>query len=327
VSAHPAIAAAAPSVAAHQPVLLDEAVDALRVLPQGTYLDGTFGRGGHARAILKRLGERGRLLLMDADPEAIGVAREQFGSDARVAIRHGNFAAMGEWDETSAGLDGVLLDLGVSSPQLDVAGRGFSFSNDGPLDMRMNPQAGQSAAQWLNEADEHAIAGVLWRYGEERASRRIARAIIARRARAPVTRTAELAGLIAGVMPRGAGKVHPATRSFQAIRIHVNQELAALERGLDAACEALHAGGRLVVISFHSLEDRISKQFMRARAQPPPAHRRLPHVGGFTPTLRLVGPARRAGEVELAANPRARSAVLRVAEKLPLAGVSAGGRA
>jgi len=308
--------AAVPASAAHLPVLFAEAMDGLRVREGGTYLDGTFGRGGHARGVLQRLGTTGRLLLMDADPEAIACAQQTLGADARVCIRHGNFAALGDWEQTAAGLDGVLLDLGVSSPQLDVAERGFSFSQDGPLDMRMNPDTGESAADWLNRADADAISDVLWRYGEERASRRIARAIVARRAHAPLTRTAELAELIASVVPRGGSKTHPATRSFQAIRIHVNRELDALERGLNAAHAALRAEGRLVVISFHSLEDRITKQFMRARAVPPPARRRLPQVGGFVPSLRLVGPARTAGAGERAANPRARSAVLRVAEKL-----------
>jgi len=307
---------AVPTSATHLPVLFSEVMEGLRVRAGGAYLDGTFGRGGHARGVLQRLGAAGRLLVMDADPEAIACARQTLGADARVCIRHGNFAELGDWGQTATGLDGILLDLGVSSPQLDAAERGFSFSQDGPLDMRMNPGAGESAADWLNRADADAIAEVLWRYGEERASRRIARAIIVRRTRAPLTRTAELAELIASVVPRGGSKTHPATRSFQAIRIHVNRELDALERGLNAAHAALRTEGRLVVISFHSLEDRITKQFMRARAVPPPARRRLPETGGFVPSLRLIGPARTAGAGERAANPRARSAVLRVAEKL-----------
>ena len=296
-------------------------MEGLRVVQDGTYLDGTFGRGGHARGVLQRLGGGGRLLLMDKDPEAIAVAEREFGADARVAIRRGSFGDLGLWDAAQAGLDGVLLDLGVSSPQLDVAERGFSFGKDGPLDMRMDPDAGESAAQWLARADEREIADVLWTYGEERMSRRIARAIVARRAERPLQRTAELAELIASVVPRtrhaGSGKeIHPATRSFQAIRIHVNRELDDLERGLDAAHATLKPGGRLAVISFHSLEDRIVKRFITAQAKAPPGNRRLPEATAFVPTLRMVGDATRARADELAGNPRARSAVLRVAERL-----------
>lgn len=299
----------------HLPVMFGQVMDGLRVRGDGTYLDGTFGRGGHARGVLQRLGDGGRLLLMDKDPEAIRTAERAFGADPRVAIRRGSFAALGDWDAVRAGLDGVLFDLGVSSPQLDVAERGFSFGRDGPLDMRMDPDSGESAAQWLARADEREIADVLWRYGEEKQSRRIARAIVARRAAAPLTRTAELAELIAATVPRGAQKIHPATRSFQAIRIFVNRELDDLERGLDAALAALRPGGRLVVISFHSLEDRIVKRFIAGHAKAPPANRRLPVEIAFVPTLKIVADAQKADEAELAANPRARSAVLRVAEK------------
>nr|WP_281289279.1 16S rRNA (cytosine(1402)-N(4))-methyltransferase RsmH [Luteimonas wenzhouensis] len=304
---------------AHLPVMFEQVMEGLRVLEDGTYLDGTFGRGGHARGVLERLGSGGRLLLMDKDPEAIAEAGRAFGADARVAIRRGSFADMGAWDLARQGLDGVLLDLGVSSPQLDVAERGFSFGKDGPLDMRMDPDSGESAAQWLARADEREIADVLWTYGEERMSRRIARAIVARRRERPLTRTAELAELVASVVPRGRGDIHPATRTFQAIRIHVNRELEDLERGLGAAHDALRPGGRLAVISFHSLEDRIVKRFIAARAKAPPGNRRLPEATGFVPTLRPVGGARKADEAEVAANPRARSAVLRVAERLPSA--------
>ena len=304
---------------AHLPVLFAEVMDGLAVERDGTYLDGTFGRGGHARGVLQRLGPQGRLLVMDKDPEAIAVAMQMADADARLAWRRGSFAGLADWPATSAGLDGVLLDLGVSSPQLDVATRGFSFGKDGPLDMRMDPESGESAAEWLARASEKEIADVLWAHGEERQSRRIARAIVARRAVEPLVRTAQLADLIASVMPRGDSKTHPATRSFQAIRIHVNRELADLEAGLDAALTRLKPGGRLAVISFHSLEDRIVKQFMAKHAKAPPANRRMPVEVAFTPTLRLVGGARKAGEAELAANPRARSAVLRVAEKLGVA--------
>ncbi len=306
----------------HLPVMFGQVMEGLQVRGDGTYLDGTFGRGGHARGVLQRLGPGGRLLLMDKDPEAVVVAEREFGADPRVAIRRGSFAALADWDAAAAGLDGVLFDLGVSSPQLDVAERGFSFGKDGPLDMRMDPDSGESAAQWLARADEADIADVLWTYGEERMSRRIARAIVARRADAPLQRTGELAELIASVVPRprrapGKPDIHPATRSFQAIRIHVNRELGDLEDGLAAAHDALRPQGRLAVISFHSLEDRIVKRFIAGRAKPPPADRRLPEATGFVPTLRALGGAIKADADETAANPRARSAVLRVAEKLP----------
>ncbi|MDO5505190.1 MAG: 16S rRNA (cytosine(1402)-N(4))-methyltransferase RsmH [Pseudoxanthomonas suwonensis] len=301
---------------AHVPVLYGQVLRGLQVKPDGTYLDGTFGRGGHARGVLEQLGPGGRLLVMDKDPAAIAEAERAFGADPRVAIRRGSFASMGQWHALADGLDGVLLDLGVSSPQLDEAERGFSFGKDGPLDMRMDPDSGESAAQWLARADEVEIADVLFRYGEERQSRRIARAIVARRAEQPITRTAELAELIARVMPRGDSKIHPATRSFQGIRIHINRELADLEDGLEAALDALKPGGRLAVISFHSLEDRITKQFMAARAKAPPANRRMPEATAFVPTLRLIGGAQKGEAAEIAHNPRARSAVLRVAEKL-----------
>jgi 16S rRNA (cytosine1402-N4)-methyltransferase len=301
----------------HIPVLMAQTLDGLRVVEQGTYLDGTFGRGGHARAVLSRLGEGGRLLVMDKDPEAIAEAGRLAAEDPRVLLRQDSFAALASWDATADGLDGVLLDLGVSSPQLDVAERGFSFMHDGPLDMRMDPGAGQSVAAWLAEADERDIADVLWQYGEERQSRRIARAIVARRAEAPLSRTADLADLIARTIGRGEPGKHPATRSFQALRIFINRELDDLEAGLDAAFQRLRAGGRLAVISFHSLEDRRVKQFMAGKAKAPPADRRRPPLGDFVPSLRLIGGAERADHAELAANPRSRSAVLRVAERLP----------
>jgi 16S rRNA (cytosine1402-N4)-methyltransferase len=291
-------------------------MDALRVRADGIYLDGTYGRGGHARGVLERLGPAGRLLVMDKDPVAIANAQALAAQDARVAVRHGSFADLAQWDATAGGLDGVLFDLGVSSPQLDEAERGFSFRFDGPLDMRMDNQSGESAAQWLARADEREIADVLWTYGEEKASRRIARVIVEARDETPIERTAQLAELIASRIGRGAGKIHPATRSFQAIRIFINRELADLERGLDAAQARLKPGGRLAVISFHSLEDRIVKQFIAARAKPPAGNRRMPVAPEpFKPTLLEIGGAQRAGDAELDANPRARSAVLRVAER------------
>ena len=299
----------------HLPVMYRQVLEGLRVRGDGAYLDGTFGRGGHARGVLDQLGAGGRLLVMDKDPEAIAVAEREFGADPRVSIFRGSFADLARWDATASGLDGILFDLGVSSPQLDVAERGFSFGRDGPLDMRMDPDAGQSAAEWLAQAEEREIADVLWTYGEERQSRRIARAIVARRDEEPLERTAQLAELIASVLPRGAHKIHPATRSFQAIRIFINRELADLEAGLDAALERLRPGGRLAVISFHSLEDRIVKQFINRHAKAPPANRRMPVEIAFTPDLLAIGGAQKADDAETAANPRARSAVLRVAEK------------
>ncbi|GAB2502430.1 16S rRNA (cytosine(1402)-N(4))-methyltransferase RsmH [Lysobacter humi (ex Lee et al. 2017)] len=300
----------------HLPVLYTQVLDGLRVVGDGTYLDGTFGRGGHARGVLEHLGPEGRLLVMDKDPDAIAVAGREFGGDPRVAVFHGSFAQLGQWNATAGGLDGVLFDLGVSSPQLDVAERGFSFGKDGPLDMRMDPTSGESAADWLGRATDKEIADVLWTFGEERQSRRIARAIVARRDEQPLLRTAQLADLIASVIPRGDQKIHPATRSFQAIRIYINRELGDLEDGLDAALARLKPGGRLAVISFHSLEDRIVKQFIARHAKAPAGNRRMPIEAAFTPTLRDVSGAVKADDAELAANPRARSAVLRVAEKL-----------
>lgn len=300
----------------HVPVLYAEAIQALALQPDGRYLDGTFGRGGHARAVLERLGPKGRLLVMDKDPEAIAVARTLCEADARVAVRQASFASLADWDETDAGLDGVLLDLGVSSPQLDEGRRGFSFQQDGPLDMRMNPDAGESVADFLARADEKAIADVLWLYGEERQSRRIARAIVARRVESALTTTAQLADLVAATIGRREPGKHPATRTFQALRIHVNRELDDLREGLDAALARLRPQGRLAVISFHSLEDRIVKQFINGHARAPAGNRRLPQVDTFIPGLRALGGATTASEAELAVNPRARSAVLRVAEKL-----------
>ena len=302
---------------AHLPVMFAEVMEGLAVKVDGTYLDGTFGRGGHAAGVLQRLGPGGRLLVMDKDPEAIAVAMQLADADARVSWRRGSFADLAGWSLADAGLDGVLLDLGVSSPQLDVAERGFSFGKDGPLDMRMDPDSGESAAEWLARATDTEIADVLWLHGEERQSRRIARAIVAKRVETPLLRTAQLADLIASVLPRGKDRIHPATRSFQAIRIHINRELADLEAGLDAALAALQPGGRLAVISFHSLEDRIVKQFIARHAKAPPANRRLPEAQAFVPVLAAISGAIRAEQDELSANPRSRSAVLRVAEKLP----------
>ena len=303
----------------HRPVLLAEVLAALQVRPDGTYVDGTFGRGGHSRAILERLGPGGRLLAMDRDPAAVA-AGAQIGN-GRFAIERGSFATMGAMLQehgVAGAVDGILLDLGVSSPQLDDPERGFSFLRDGPLDMRMDPDAGRPASAWLAAADAGEIADVLWRLGEERFSRRIARAIVSARQQAPLETTAQLARVVAAAVPRREPGKHPATRAFQAIRIHVNGELEELQAGLAAAVPALAPGGRLAVISFHSLEDRIVKRFFRAESRPsdglPPD---LP-VRGMAPPARLrtVGKPVHPGAGEIDANPRARSAVLRAAERV-----------
>ncbi|MGQ0801211.1 MAG: 16S rRNA (cytosine(1402)-N(4))-methyltransferase RsmH [Pseudomarimonas sp.] len=301
----------------HIPVLFAQVMDGLRVKADGKYLDGTFGRGGHARGVLAQLGPAGRLLVMDKDPEAMAQAQQLQAEDARVSVRRSSFAELGQWDAVGDGLDGVLLDLGVSSPQLDQPARGFSFQADGPLDMRMDPDSGESVAEWLAHADEAAIADVLWKYGEEKLSRRIARAIVTRRAEAPVQRTSELAALIEGTIGRREPGKNPATRSFQALRIFINRELDDLDAGLLAAHSALKPGGRLAVISFHSLEDRAVKRFINSRSRPAPGNRRLPALPGEAPSLREIGAAMKADSAELVRNPRARSAVLRVAERLP----------
>lgn len=305
----------------HAPVLQAEVIEGMAIRPDGHYVDGTYGRGGHASSILAALGDNGRLIVMDRDPEAIADARESLGPDNRVTIIHDDYANMqayiGELD-LMQDVDGILLDLGVSSPQLDDASRGFSFQHNGPLDMRMNPQAGQSAAEWLQQAEEAEIARVLWEYGEERQSRRIARRIVERRANQPIEDTATLAALISEVLPRPKNNRHPATRSFQAIRIHINQELTQIQRLLDSFIDILRVGGRLLVISFHSLEDRLVKRFFKSHSTRPPVPRGLPlrdsEIESVVP-LKLVGRAIRAGARELKSNPRARSAVLRIAER------------
>lgn len=303
----------------HKPVLLDEALAALAVCSDGLYVDGTFGRGGHSGEILARLGSGGRLLAFDRDPAAVAVAHERFGEDARFSIHHGNFSELNDVLAERGLLgqvDGLLLDLGVSSPQLDDPERGFSFSEDGPLDMRMDTSRGESAADWLARAPEAEIADVLWRYGEERHSRRIARAVVAARAEKPILRTSQLVDLIIAASPRREKHKHPATRSFQGIRIHVNQELASAESVLAQSIDALKPGGRLAVISFHSLEDRIAKRFIRDCSRAPAAPRGLPPDPNWRATLKPLSKAIRAGDTELDGNPRARSAVLRVAERL-----------
>lgn len=302
----------------HETVLLAEAVAALNIKPFGIYVDGTYGRGGHAEKILSQLGDNGRLVVIDKDPEAIADASAKYNSDKRVSAWQGSFsdfpAALAAAGITN-GPDGLLLDLGVSSPQLDDAQRGFSFMRDGALDMRMNPDVGLSAAQWLQQTSEKDIADVLWRYGEERFARRIARAINLRCAQGELKTTLELAELIAQAVPGKEVGKHPATRSFQAIRIKVNQELEDVQECLRNALACLMPGGRLVVISFHSLEDRIVKHFMRDASRPPRLPKGLPVMDeAVRPPMRLIGKAVKASKQEIAANVRARSAVMRVAE-------------
>ncbi|MGF1546327.1 MAG: 16S rRNA (cytosine(1402)-N(4))-methyltransferase RsmH [Thiotrichales bacterium] len=306
----------------HIPVLAAEAVAALNPRHDGRYLDATFGRGGHTREILAQLGPQGRVYAMDRDVDAAQAAQTQFGCDGRFIFCRDSFARMAEFLRTQdvlGSLSGVLMDLGVSSPQLDHPQRGFSFRADGPLDMRMDTSVGITAAQWLTQAEEQHIVRVLFEYGEERYARRIARAVVAARAEAPIATTKQLAELIARAVPRRERNKDPATRSFQALRIEINNELGELKQGLTAALEALALGGRLVVISFHSLEDRLVKHFMRGHAREQQVFtgsgELLPAMGGAV-RLKLIGKAVKPSAAELARNPRARSAVMRVAEKL-----------
>ena len=298
-------------------MLLEEAVDALALKPGGVYVDATFGRGGHSRLILERLNETGRLIALDRDPAAVAAGRKI--ADARLKVIHAAFGSLEEVlkAEGVEGVDGVLLDLGVSSPQLDEAERGFSFRLDAPLDMRMDTSRGQTAAEWLAQASLRELAEVIKNHGEERFANAVAKAIVAARAGGAIATTRQLAEIVAlAVRTREQGQ-HPATRSFQAVRIHVNQELAQLSLVLPQAVAALRPGGRLAVISFHSLEDRIVKRFLRDEARPPQLPARLPVRAAelLPPRLRLIGKPVTPGEAEIAANPRARSAVLRVAER------------
>lgn len=298
----------------HVSVLLEESVAALAIKPDGTYLDGTFGRGGHSRAILRSLSNSGRLIAFDKDPQAESSA-EQFSEDPRFEFVRASFAEISSRVEASE-LDGILLDLGVSSPQLDNAERGFGFSDDGPLDMRMDTRAGMTAAEWLATAPEADIADVIKTYGEERFAKRMASAIVKARAESPITRTKQLATIVAEANPKWEPHKHPATRAFQAIRIFINRELEDLEIALGHTVDALSEGGRLVVISFHSLEDRIVKRFMRdqARGQQLPKH--VPVIDSDTgKTLNLVGKALKPSTDEVQRNPRSRSAIMRVAER------------
>lgn len=304
----------------HTTVLLHEAVDGLAIREDGVYVDGTFGRGGHSRLILERLGPNGRLFAIDQDPAAIAAAAAI--DDPRFTIIHGSFADAARLlapHRPAAGFDGLLLDLGVSSPQLDDAERGFSFMRDGPLDMRMDTSRGPTAGEWLQTIDEQQLVDVLFQFGEERFARRIARAIVLRRSEEPFTRTQQLADCIAGAVPTREPGKNPATRSFQAIRIAINGELAALEQVLSASLTLLARGGRLSVISFHSLEDRLVKQFIRSHSRPPAVPRGMPLTEaqrqGMAVRLHAIGKAIFPSDAETAVNPRARSAVLRLAER------------
>lgn len=304
----------------HLPVLKCELLELLNVRPAGIYVDGTYGRGGHSKALLERLGPQGKLLVIDRDPRALEAAHEQAARDSRITVVQGSF---GEIERIAADqailgkVDGIVLDLGVSSPQLDDPERGFSFLRDGPLDMRMDPESGISAADWINSATESDMARVMLRLGEERAARRIARAIVNARASQKIERTVQLANIIEAVLPRrGKGK-HPATKTFQAIRIHINNELGELQAFLKDVLKVLAPGGRLCVISFHSLEDRLVKRFLRDHSRVDPALASLPVVpAGAQPVMRLIGKAVHASAAETDSNPRARSAVLRTGERL-----------
>ncbi|WP_309044926.1 16S rRNA (cytosine(1402)-N(4))-methyltransferase RsmH [Marinobacter sediminicola] len=303
----------------HRSVLLDSAVDYLVSDPEGRYVDATFGRGGHSQLILGQLGTSGQLLGIDKDPEAILVAEQLAKTDSRFKYFHGSFAELdravseASWELVG----GVLMDLGVSSPQLDDASRGFSFMRDGPLDMRMNPQQSPSAAEWLMYAEERDIADVIFRYGEEKFSRRIARLIVERRKENPIETTLQLAALVSEAVPKKEKHKHPATRTFQAIRIFINRELEDLEVGLQAAVDRIAPGGRLVVISFHSLEDRLVKRFMRDLARGPRLPKGIPVTAAQeTSDFRLIGKASKAGAGEVSENVRARSAVMRVLERI-----------
>ena len=304
---------------AHVPVLLGPVLDGLKIKPGGCYVDGTFGRGGHSGEILQQLNASGRLIAIDRDPEAITSAPKMLTDDPRFELIRGEIAQLETFiaaRELTGAVDGLLLDLGVSSPQLDEAQRGFSFMRDGPLDMRMDPQSGISARDWLATVGEFELKRVLQKFGEEPAAARIARAIIAKRAVAPISSTGQLASLVESVAPKRGQKKHPATKTFQAIRIFINRELEQLEAVLQQSVTVLRSGGRLCVISFHSLEDRIVKRFMREASREAEQYRGMPSVPEeFRPKLKTVGKVIMATADEIAANRRARSARLRIAER------------
>ncbi|HNP36561.1 MAG TPA: 16S rRNA (cytosine(1402)-N(4))-methyltransferase RsmH [Woeseiaceae bacterium] len=306
---------------AHVPVLLGPVLHGLRINKDGIYVDGTFGRGGHAREIMARLGSNGRLIAIDRDPAAIAAAPMELTSDSRFELIRGEIAKLEHYmDERQirGRVDGLLLDLGVSSPQLDEAERGFSFQRDGPLDMRMDPEQGASAADWLADVGEPELRQTLKKYGEETMAARIARAIVNARANTPIVRTGQLAAVVAAAVPAKmrAQRKHPATKTFQAIRIAVNAELEQLTTALEQALRVLGKGGRLCVISFHSLEDRIVKRFMRDQSREPEQYRGMPNIPvEFLPPLKVIGKAIMASDAEIAANTRSRSARLRIAER------------
>ncbi len=303
----------------HKPVLFDEVLEALAIRADGFYIDGTFGRGGHSRAILQRLGPQGQLLAFDKDPDALRTLDTSFSDDDRFELIHGSFTMMQQTlqDKGKLGqVHGILFDFGVSSPQLDDAERGFSFRHDAPLDMRMNNEAGMTVADWLNTAKQNDIADVIYQYGEERASRRIAKAIVAASQANPVTHTKQLADIVKRVMPVKKHDIHPATKTFQALRIFINRELDDIENVLPQSLDALTNGGRLAAISFHSLEDRIVKRFIRHESRPEALPPELPVMPDNTSTLKPIGKKIRAQDAELEHNPRARSAILRVAERI-----------
>jgi len=305
----------------HEPVLLGPVLDGLAIRGDGCYVDGTFGRGGHSSAILERLNANGRLIAIDRDPQAIAAAPGTLTDDPRFELIRADYAELAtriEERSLTGRVDGILLDLGVSSPQLDEAGRGFSFLRDGPLDMRMDPNSGVPAGEWLRTVEERDLKQVLKRYGEETNAAAIARAIVKARSEGPIATTRRLADIVTAACGTRGRKIHPATRTFQAIRIHINRELEQLEAVLAQSPDLLASGGRLCVISFHSLEDRIVKRFMRAASQVAEPYRGLPDVpAAYRPKLRVVGKAIAASAAEIAANVRARSAHLRIAEKLP----------
>ncbi len=301
----------------HVPVLFREAVDALNIMPGGTYIDATLGRGGHSAEILRHLNDQGRLICFDRDPRAIELGKEKFASDDRVSIVHRPFSEMSSALTQEANpINGVLMDLGVSSPQLDQAERGFSFMRDGYLDMRMDTTQGESAAQWLARVDEAELVQVLFDLGEEKFARRIARAIVLEREETKLESTLQLAAIVAQATPKKDKHKHPATRTFQAIRLHVNQELVEVSQALPQALELLAQGGRLAVISFHSLEDRIVKRFIRKHSTPnlPPRNIPVTEEHYLTP-LKSIGKAIKPSKEEIARNPRSRSSVLRIAER------------
>lgn len=304
----------------HQPVLLAEVLANLAIQPNGIYVDATFGRGGHTQAILNQLGPQGRLFALDKDPEAIAYAQQRFAKDPRFCIQHSSFAQIENFlqsQDVFGKVDGILLDLGVSSPQLDDPERGFSFMRPGRLDMRMDSSHGMDAATWLANVSEEELAKVLWEFGEERFSRRIARAIVSIRRETPITTTTQLAEIVAAANPAWEKGKNPATRSFQAIRIAINHELDDLKLGLDQSLESLKVGGRLLVISFHSLEDRLVKHFVQdhERGEQFPLGMPIKHES-IRPRMKRLGRAIKPSAQEIANNPRARSAVLRIAEKL-----------